>query len=61
MDGNKDESERCIEIAEQKIKQGDYTSALKFLRKADQLYPSTVAKGEIVLINLVYLTCDPNC
>lgn len=45
MEGNRDESERCIEIAERKIRDGDYASALKFLKKADKLYPSPAAKG----------------
>ena len=46
MDGNKDESERCIQIAERKIKAGDYEAAIKFLRKADKLYPSQAAQGK---------------
>lgn len=52
MDGNRDESERCIQIAERKIKDGDYASALKFLRKADKLFPSPVAKGQLTFITL---------
>lgn len=46
MDGNKDESERCIDIARSKIATKNYTEALRFLKKADKLYPSEVAKGE---------------
>ena len=52
MDGNKDESIRCIHIAERRIKDGDFTAALKFLRKADKLYPSRAAQG---------MPCVPLC
>ena len=45
MDGNKDESERCIQIAERRIKEGEYEQAVKFLRKADKLYPSAAAQS----------------
>lgn len=45
MDGNKDESNRCINIALNAAKAGDFQKALKFLRKADSLYPSQKAKG----------------
>nr|XP_006822895.1 PREDICTED: dnaJ homolog subfamily B member 12-like [Saccoglossus kowalevskii] len=44
MDGNKDESERCIEIAQQYIASGNCEKAIKFLQKADRLYPSKKAK-----------------
>lgn len=47
MDGNKDESNRCINIALAAAKSGDLQRALKFLRKADNLYPSQKAKGNI--------------
>lgn len=45
MDGNKDESNRCINIALNASKAGDFPKALKFLRKANCLYPSQKAKG----------------
>ena len=52
MDGNKDESERCIHLAEKYLRGGDKEKALKFLNKAERLYPSSKAKGTIsVLIN----------
>ncbi|XP_070545453.1 dnaJ homolog subfamily B member 14-like [Ptychodera flava] len=44
MDGNKDESERCIEIAQKCIAQGLREKAVKFLQKAERLYPSKRAK-----------------
>lgn len=45
MDGNKDESQRCIIIALEAAKSGDLLRAEKFLRKADNLFPSPKAKG----------------
>lgn len=45
MDGNKDESQRCIQIALEAAKSGDLLRAEKFLRKADNLFPSPKAKG----------------
>lgn len=47
MEGNKDESERCISLAVQYSKQGDNEKALKFLNKAERLYPTQKAKGMI--------------
>lgn len=46
MDGNKDEAQRCINIALEAAKSGDLQRAEKFLRKADNLYPSEKAKGK---------------
>lgn len=46
MDGNKDESEHCISIAQKYINEGDRSKALKFLYKAEKLYPSQRAKGK---------------
>ncbi|XP_074648299.1 dnaJ homolog subfamily B member 14-like [Tubulanus polymorphus] len=44
MDGNKDDSEKCINIAIKAINTGDIERALKFLNKAEKLYPSNRAK-----------------
>lgn len=46
MDGNKDEAQRCINIALEAAKSGNLQRAEKFLRKADNLYPSQKAKGK---------------
>ena len=46
MDGNKDESERCIKIAQKYYSDGDKERAIKFLNKAERLYPTEKAKGE---------------
>lgn len=47
MEGNKDESERCIKIAQKYIATGDTDKALKFLSKAERLFPSKRAKGTV--------------
>ncbi|OWF36240.1 dnaJ homolog subfamily B member 14-like [Mizuhopecten yessoensis] len=44
MDGNKDESERCISLAKKYLAEGEKSKALKFLNKAERLYPSQKAK-----------------
>lgn len=45
MDGNKDESERCISLAKRCILDDNNSKALKFLYKAERLFPSKEAKG----------------
>lgn len=45
MDGNKDEADRCIQIALKYIQTGDKEKAKKFLNKAERLFPSERAKG----------------
>jgi len=46
MDGNRDESNRCIKLAEKCLKLGNREQALKYLNKAERLFPSTRARGE---------------
>lgn len=46
MDGNRDEAERCIEIAQKAFVEGKWERAEKFLTKAERLYPTQRAKGE---------------
>ena len=46
MDGNKDESNRCIRLAEKCLQLGDTQQALKYLNKAERLFPSARARGE---------------
>ena len=48
MEGNKDESERCIEIGKRYIAQGNVEKAKKFLDKAERLYPSSIARGKTI-------------
>lgn len=46
MDGNKDEAERCIQLAEKYIKEKNREKAEKFLHKAERLFPTQKAKGK---------------
>lgn len=43
MESNRDEAERCIEIAKGSLRDGKLDRAEKFLRKADALFPTTAA------------------
>ncbi|KAH9501858.1 DnaJ (Hsp40), sub B, member 12 [Dermatophagoides farinae] len=45
MEGNKDESKRCMAIAEQALSRKDFNKAVKFAQKADQLYSTEVTKN----------------
>ena len=47
MEYNKDESIRCLELANTYLTKGDRGKALKFASKSEKLYPSDNAKGEI--------------
>lgn len=48
MEGNRDEAEKCLNIAAKAIEAGDKDKALKFLNKAEKLYPTDRAKGNCV-------------
>lgn len=50
MESNRDEAERCINLAEKLVQQGNGAKAEKFLRKADRLYPSRKARELLDLI-----------
>ena len=45
MEGNRDESERCLAYAKKFVSEGDIEKGLKYATKADKLYPSQGAKG----------------
>lgn len=45
MESNRDEAERCIQIAAQALRDSKLEKAEKFLKKADKLYPTQKAKG----------------
>lgn len=45
MEVNKDEANRCIEIARQYIAERNKVAAEKFLHKAERLFPTETAKG----------------
>lgn len=46
MEGNRDEAEKCIGIARDALEAGDRDRALRFLSKAQKLYPTDTARGE---------------
>ncbi|CAG2164392.1 unnamed protein product [Oppiella nova] len=46
MDGNRDESERCIRLAKTLIAQNETQKAIKFLMKAQRLFPSQEANDK---------------
>ena len=48
MESNRDESFRCLRLAEKYLQQGDKSKAEKFGQKATKLFPSNEAKGENV-------------
>uniref|UniRef100_A0A3Q1FSD6 DnaJ homolog subfamily B member 14 n=1 Tax=Acanthochromis polyacanthus TaxID=80966 RepID=A0A3Q1FSD6_9TELE len=45
MEGNRDEAEKCINIATKALEAGDKEKALKFLNKAEKLFPTARAKA----------------
>lgn len=46
MESNKDEAERCISIALKAIQSNQPERALRFLEKAQRLYPTPRVSGE---------------
>lgn len=46
MEGNRDEAEKCIGIAREALEAGNRDRALRFLGKAQKLYPTDTARGE---------------
>ncbi|XP_017320431.1 dnaJ homolog subfamily B member 14 [Ictalurus punctatus] len=44
MEGNRDEAEKCINIATKALEAGDKEKAIKFLNKAEKLFPTDKAK-----------------
>ncbi|XP_048402142.1 dnaJ homolog subfamily B member 14 [Stegostoma tigrinum] len=50
MEGNRDEAEKCLQIARKALREGEPEKALKFLNKAEKLYPSAEAKALIEAI-----------
>lgn len=47
MESNRDEAEKCINIATKALEAGDKEKAVKFLHKAEKLYPTDKAKGKL--------------
>ncbi|KAK2583005.1 hypothetical protein KPH14_009050 [Odynerus spinipes] len=54
MDGNKDEAERCVELAERYIREKKFEDAEKFIRKAHKLFP--MKKTEDLLTKVASLS-----
>lgn len=44
MEGNRDEAEKCIGIAREALEAGNRDRALRFLGKAQKLYPTETAR-----------------
>lgn len=55
MEGNRDEAERCIEIAIKALREAKIEKAEKFLKKAESLYPTRKAKGFVCFILLSFV------
>ncbi|KAG5879173.1 hypothetical protein JTB14_037431 [Gonioctena quinquepunctata] len=53
MEGNKDEADRCIHMAEKFIQEKNREKAEKFLHKAEKLFPTQKAKDLLIQINLM--------
>lgn len=52
MESNRDEAERCIQIAAQALRDSKMDKAEKFLKKAEKLYPTQKAKGTKIEIRI---------
>lgn len=59
MEGNKDEAERCTELAERYVREKRFDEAEKFLRKAQRLYPTKKAEGERDMIRSLLCLGSP--
>ncbi|XP_065161971.1 dnaJ homolog subfamily B member 12 [Atheta coriaria] len=59
MEVNKDEADRCIELAENYIKEKNREKAEKFLQKAQRLYPTPRAKDLLQKIQLIAPASEP--
>ena len=46
MDSNKDEAERCLDLAERHLQAKRFEDAEKFIRKAHRLFPTKRAEGK---------------
>lgn len=52
MEGNRDEAEKCIHIATIALEDGDKEKALRFLNKAEKLYPTDKAKSKVTNVSV---------
>ncbi|XP_076368277.1 dnaJ homolog subfamily B member 12-like [Tachypleus tridentatus] len=60
MEGNKDESEKCIELALKYLNEGNTEKAMKFLEKAEKLFPTDRAKDILDLLKKLNDSTSPN-
>ncbi|XP_066135700.1 dnaJ homolog subfamily B member 14 isoform X3 [Saccopteryx bilineata] len=63
MEGNRDEAEKCVEIAREALNAGDREKAQRFLQKAEKLYPLPSARAllEIIMKNGSTTGNSPYC
>lgn len=52
MEGNRDEADRCIDIAKAALRDSQIDKAEKFLQKAETLYPTAQAKALLASVQL---------
>lgn len=45
-DGNKDEADKCFNLAQKYFQEGNRDKAIRFAQKAERLYPTQRAAGE---------------
>lgn len=55
MEVNRDEAERCIDIATAALSNDQPEKAQRFLEKAQRLFPTEKAKGELKLVKMAEL------
>lgn len=60
MEGNRDEAEKCVNIAAKALEAGDKDKALRFLNKAEKLYPTDRAKSKAICKRYDRLTTGAN-
>ena len=62
MESNRDESFRCLRLAEKYLQQGDKSKAEKFGQKATKLFPSNEAKGKkyVIFVHWKLFLTTPN-
>lgn len=53
MDSNKDEAERCMELAERYLREKKYDEAEKFVRKAQKLFPTKKADDVLAKVTMM--------
>ena len=52
MESNKEESYRCLDLAEKAWRSGDKEKAERLAKKAQKLYPSNESKGKTLIFQI---------